>query len=417
MGYIQNYEQLASSQARRDILEITEAGLAAIDTKRVIEQNIKLSDQELRIKDRSFDLSRFKSIKVIGFGKVSCKAASALEQILGSKIDSGAAIGITTSSCELIKTYAGDHPRVSSRNVGITQEILKLSKNLTEDDLVIVIVSGGGSALFCYPQNECDQGQILYHRFLKTGGTIDELNTIRKHISLLKGGGLAKMLYPATVIGLIFSDIPGDDHQQVASGPTFLDKTTSASAQKIIDKYQLGAFQLNETPKEEKYFEKVINIPLVSNVQALEAMQGQAIKLGFKAHIMTKQTYGTAESVVNEMFARTKPKSVLLVGGEPSMKAVDGSGGRNLYAGLLALGKINPNQCFVSLASDGLDNSDAAGAIADQISLGLAKQQNLRAEEYAKKFDSYSFFKKINQLIMTGPTEANVSDLLILLNN
>src|SRR3989338_5643476 len=144
MGYIQNFEQLAVTKTRRDVLDIAEAGLAAIDTQRVIEQEINLTDEVLRIGDYSFDLSKFKSIKVIGFGKVSCKAALALEQILGSKIHSGAAIGIATSSCELIKTYSGDHPNPSSRNVEITEEIIKLSQNLNEKDLVIVVVSGGG---------------------------------------------------------------------------------------------------------------------------------------------------------------------------------------------------------------------------------------------------------------------------------
>ncbi|MBI4049451.1 MAG: DUF4147 domain-containing protein [Candidatus Doudnabacteria bacterium] len=415
--WIKNFDQLAISKLRQDILAIAEAGLAAIDTEKVIKANVSIKDQKLKIKDLSFDLSQFKNLKVIGFGKASCKAALVLEQILGSKIQAGTALGVAPVACEIIQTYGGTHPQPSNHNVEISEQIMKLAQNATADDLVIVVVSGGGSALLCYPQNECDQGQILYHQFLKVGGTIEELNTVRKHISQLKGGGLAKALYPATVISLIFSDVPGDNYNQVASGPTYKDQTTIADAQKIIAQYNLGKFELNETPKEDKYFANVHNIPLVTNQQALEAMQGQTLKLGYKAKILTNQAYETTEVALNYMFMHQKPNTVLLVGGEPKMRVVaSGSGGRNLYASLLALQKINSNQAFLSLASDGLDNSDAAGAIADEVSLDLAKAQNSNIAEYTKSLDSYNFFKKINQLITTGPTEANVSDLLILLN-
>src|SRR3989344_3299591 len=409
MGYIQNYGQLATTKLRQNILDIAKAGLAAIDTKRVIQQNIKVTDHRLQIKDRFFDLSKFKKIKVIGFGKASCKAAFELEQILGSKIQTGAAIGLSTTSCELIRTYAGDHPRPSYRNVEITEEILKLAENLTEEDLIIVAVSGGGSALLCWPSSECDQGQMLYARFLKTGGSIEELNTVRKHISKLKGGGLAKILYPAAVIGLIFSDVPGDDYTQVASGPTYPDSTTMTDAQRIIEKYKLGKFELVETPKEQKYFEKVANIPLVSNTQALEAMQGQALKLGYKVSVLTKNAYETTEAVLDQILMHAAPHTAVLAGGEPKIKVMDqGSGGRNLYASLLALQKIKSGQAFLSFASDGMDNSAAAGAIADEASLNLADAQKLSVAEYSKKMDSYNFFAKIGPLITTGPTEANV---------
>ncbi len=157
--------------------------------------------------------------------------------------------------------------------------------------MIIVLVSGGGSALLCCPEKECKQGMLFTIAFLKTGGTISEMNTIRKHLSLLKGGGLAKIAYPATVIGLIFSDIPGNAFENVASGPTYKDKTTVADAEKIITENNLGNFELIETPKEDKYFEKVHNFVLVSNTTAVDAMAKKAKELDLDAKIVSTELY------------------------------------------------------------------------------------------------------------------------------
>src|SRR3972149_4750962 len=231
--WIKNFDELATSKERKIALQIAEAGFEAISTRDVIANSIKLKNNILSVKDHKFDLGKFKKIKVIGFGKASCEAASALEDILGDKIKEGAVIGLQKVTCEYIETFAGSHPRPSTQNIEAGQKILAIAENSTENDLVIVIVSGGGSALLCVDQVECEQGQRLYDSFLKTGKTISVLNTVRKHISSLKGGGLAKVLYPAAVISLIFSDVPGDKFEDVASGPTYKDETTIAEAQKI----------------------------------------------------------------------------------------------------------------------------------------------------------------------------------------
>ncbi|OGE80717.1 MAG: hypothetical protein A3E98_04585 [Candidatus Doudnabacteria bacterium RIFCSPHIGHO2_12_FULL_48_11] len=415
--WFKNYDQIATSKQRQDLLAIAAAGLDAIDTESVIKNYLKITDYELRIKNQTFDLKKFKNIKVIGFGKVSCAAAVALEQALKDKISEGIALGIEPISCEVIQTYGGTHPQPSEHNVEISGQIMELAKNATENDLVIVVVSGGGSALLCYPQNECDQGQILYHQFLKGGGTIEELNTVRKHISQLKGGGLAKLLYPATVIGLIFSDIPGDDYSEVASGPTFFDPTTVADAERIIKKYGLSRFQLNETPKEQKYFEQVTNIPLVANSDALEAMAAQSKALGYSPAILSNEMYDEAPMLLTKMRAALAKNSLVLAGGEPRMFVRDGSasGGRNLYVSLRAATQIRADECFLALASDGLDNSDAAGAIVDKQTLDKIKTAKLDVKGHLRHFDGYNFFKQLDELIFTGPTQANVSDLFILL--
>ena len=218
---IKNFNELATTENRTLALTIAEAGLAAIDTQKVILDSIKLQDDILSIMGESFILSKFKKIKVVGFGKASSEAAIALEKILGSKIKEGAVIGLHKANCEYIEIFAGTHPRPSQINITAGEKIYEIIKDSKEDDLIIVLVSGGGSALLCYPESECGQSVMLYNEFLKYGQTITAMNTIRKHLSMLKGGGLAKIAYPATVIGLVFSDIPGNRFCDVASGPTY----------------------------------------------------------------------------------------------------------------------------------------------------------------------------------------------------
>ncbi|MCX6747365.1 MAG: glycerate-2-kinase family protein, partial [Candidatus Nomurabacteria bacterium] len=258
--WIKNLDVLAPSileiENRRFALAVAEAGIEGIATDDVVSRALRLEGDILHVFDKNFDLKLYKRIKVVGFGKASCQAAIALEKILGSRIHEGAVIGLHKIESEYINIYAGTHPRPSEENSVGSERIYKICEEATEDDLVIAIVSGGGSALLCYPDSECDQGRVLYDSFLKSGKTTVELNTVRKHISALKGGGLAKTAYPATVIGLIFSDIPGNHFEDVASGPTYKDASTVEDALTIIKNHDLGEFELTETPKEDKYFEK-----------------------------------------------------------------------------------------------------------------------------------------------------------------
>lgn len=416
-GWIKNFEELAMTENRRLALEIAEAGLNAINTRDVIANAIKLNGNILEIKGEKFDLSKFTKIKVIGFGKASCEAALALEKVLGPKIAEGAVIGLEKKTCEYIETFAGTHPRPSMQNVEAGQKILQIAKNSNEDDLVIVIVSGGGSALLCVDEGECEQGQHLYDNFLKTGKTISELNTVRKHISSLKGGGLAKVLYPATVIGLIFSDVPGDKFADVASGPTYKDGTTINSADKIVKKFNLGDFSLVETPKEDKYFEKVHNIVLVSNKTAVEAMAEKAKELGLEPKIVSTDLYEEIGEAIQKIFS--SDGEVVLAAGEPKLEVTKkgGSGGRNLFMAMKAVKIVDENSVFIPLASDGLDNCDAAGAIVDKFTCEKIEKLGLNLDEHIANFDAYPVFQKSGDIIMTGPTGANVSDLFILVKN
>ncbi|MFH1201253.1 MAG: DUF4147 domain-containing protein [bacterium] len=442
--WIKNFNDLAITPNRKMALEIMEAGLEAINTEEVIKDKIRLENNTLFINGESFDLNKFKNIKVVGFGKSSCDAALALEKILDSKIKAGAVIGLSKVDCKYIETFAGTHPRPSEANIPAGKKIYEIVKNSNEDDLIIVLVSGGGSALLCYPENEYVQGLALYNNFLKSGKTINEMNIVRKHLSLLKGGGLAKIAYPATIVGLIFSDVVGDIFENVASGPTYKDTTTINDAEKIILENDLGEFELMETPKEDKYFEKVHNFVLVSNKTAVEAMAEKAKEFNLKVNIVSTDLYDETEIAIKKIFLTKNrdrerflsglagtgtqesedPKKsftgfVFLAAGEPRIAVPKngGKGGRNLHMGLSVIKNkiIDNNSVFISFASDGMDNSDVAGAIVDKNTIEKAEKLGLNTDDYLERFDSYNFFQKTGDLISTGPTGANVSDLMILL--
>ena len=418
-NYIKNFSELATSENRKLALTIAEAGLAVIDTEEVILRSVKLQDNILSVQGKSFDLSKFKKIKVVGFGKASMDGALALEKVLGSKIEGGAVIGLSKVDAPHIETFAGTHPRPSQKNVEAGDRIYEILKDSSEEDLVIALVSGGGSALLCYSPHECDQNVRLYDEFLKYGQKITEMNTVRKHLSILKGGGVARAAFPATVIGLIFSDVPGDRFMDVSSGPTYKDESKIADAQAIIDKYNLGKFNLLETTKEDKYFEKVHNFVLVSNKTAVEAMDQKVKELGLQTKIVSTELYDEIEVALHKIFHEKADNTVVLVAGEPKLVVAKkgGSGGRNLYMGLEAIKSkiVDNDSVFIVLASDGMDNSDAAGAIVDKSTLEKVKKLGLDIDDALERFDAYPIFKNSGDMILTGPTGANVSDLMILL--
>lgn len=417
---IENFDQLASNGARKVALIVAEAGLQAINTQKVIKEHLSFTSNLLQIKDQMFELGQFKKIYVVGFGKASCDAILAVNDLLKYKISSGIAIDIRSAACENpnIKIFKGSHPKPTPDNLVATQEILKLMKKITGDDLVICIVSGGGSALLCASEDEYNLSDLIYQEFLKTGGNINELNTLRKHLSSLKGGNLAKSFYPATIISLVFSDIPGGNTENVASGPTFFDSSTLQDVRNILNKYQLAKLsqiQFVETPKEQKYFEKVSNILLVSNIDAVEAMSQKAKELNLNPEIYSATILNRVDEVAQNLNSNLKNGQARLAGGEPAIvvyKNILGKGGRNSQLVLESLPYLQENQVFISLASDGLDNCDMAGVIADFQSLGRVKA-SFDYESQRHNLDSYPVFEKLGDLIKTGPTGSNVADLMI----
>jgi glycerate-2-kinase len=415
--YISNYQDIATTPLRQDALSIVEAAYEAIDTKEVIRKYCKLDGCNLYIDTHVYNVSAFEHVYLIGFGKASCTAVSALEEILQDKVSEGVVIDKSQGVCRVSQVYQGDHPLPTAHNVTFSGKVADLAIKATEKDLVIVVVSGGGSSLLCYPMSECEQGNTLYEMFLETGGTISELNTLRKHISSLKGGGLAKLLYPATVASLIFSDVPGDAYQYVASGPTYKDTTTVDDAKALLAKYAIrDTFVFTETPKEDIYFEKVTNIPLVSNIHAVKGMEEKAVSLGYKVIVQSTEEYREASVVLADMKDALTPKSVVIVAGEPSVVVTHkgDKGGRSEYAGGKALRIIKEGEVCIPFATDGIDNkSQAAGVVVDVAVLATAREKGVDIEMYLNEGRHDDLCKDLGIQIITGPTGSNVSDCII----
>lgn len=418
---IKNTPQLARTQERKDALSIAEAGLEAISTEEVIKSTLILTDHTLTIQGKTYDLSKYKRIYVISFGKASCDALVAINQILHEHITTGIAIDIKTAHCENpnITFYQGSHPKPTPDNVIATHEITELSKDITQDDLLLCVVSGGGSSLLCASEYECDISNQIYDYFLKTGGDIGELNILRKHTSFLKGGRLAQIFYPATIIGLIFSDIPGGSMENVASGPTFKDTTTIDDAIRVVTKYNLPLKDIFiETPKDDKYFEKVDNHLLVSNVQAVDAMAEKAKSLGYAVQRYSDAIFGDYKHVAGALNHNLPSKTVRVAAGEPAIKIPDtitsGKGGRNQQLTIESMKYLEDNQVFIGIASDGIDNSDRAGGIVDKESY-IKVKNTPQYKKAIESFDAYPLLQELNDQIETGPTGSNVSDLMIAL--
>lgn len=427
MTKVNNFDQLAKTETRRIALSIAEAGLKAIDTESVVKRAVRVEGNKFFVNEREFDLASVNNIYVVGVGKCSLEAGAALENILGNRVAGGVIVDVREGALKKIKTYQGTHPLPTERNMDATKQIIELLGSCEENDLVIFIISGGGSTLLCQPANHtCLEETKIFKCLTDAGATIRELNTVRKHTSLARGGFLAEYAYPARAVALIFSDIPGNDLGFVASGPTIKDMTTVADAEKIIAKYDpknkcgLAGVTLIETPKEDKYFEKVANVMLVSNEVALLAMADESRRLGFLPQIVTAAMNGEARNIGKEIageLAKNKAKTVLLYGGETTVTVdnPNGKGGRNQELALSALRFVSGDQIIVSVASDGRDNSDFGGAICDKITMEKAKELNLDPQAFLNRNLSYEFFAKTGDYLMLGDTGSNVSDLIIAL--
>jgi glycerate-2-kinase len=255
---------------------------------------------------------------------------------------------------------------------------------------------------------------------MQKGATIQEMNTVRKHISEIQGGQFVRLAFPATVVGLIFSDVPGDDLSMVASGPTFLDTTTAKDAKRILEKYQvltvckLPQCHLIETPKDPYLFERVSNFCVVSNAIATTAMMKEAKRLGYKPVLYSNNLQGEAREKGKMFVELVKPGEVLIAGGETTVQIRgSGIGGRNQEFALGALSSLHEDSLVLSCASDGIDHSSVAGAFVDDLVKQKAKTLGLKPESYLAKNDSFAFFQKTRSYLETGVTGMNVSDLML----
>jgi glycerate 2-kinase len=438
-------EQFLRSSAR----SIFDFALKAVDPFHAERKQVKLAGDDLWIKGYRQGLKGIDRILVIGAGKASAAMAQAVEKILGPRIHKGVVVTKHGYVAPLrrIELLEGGHPLPDAEGIKGTKRILRLISNLDENDLVICLISGGGSALLVSPSSGISLKDIkeLTDQLLRCGADIKEINTIRKHISQVKGGRLAQLAHPAYVITLILSDVIGSRLDSIASGPTAPDTTTFSDCLKVVKKYGLkdrippsilghlkkGAQgKVEETPKPgSPIFKRVKNFIIGSNSLALEAARQKADALGFNAAILSRPVSGdtTRAAVKHARFAKriqekgdpVSPPACGISGGETTVKIRGkGLGGRNQEFVLVGATKIagSKNIVMLSAGTDGTDGpTDAAGAICDGKTIERALQKGLDPVQYLDNNDSYRFFQKLGDLVKTGPTNTNVMDVHLIL--
>jgi len=454
---IMNFSELVSNtsletdrRARQYALEILGSALTSSDPVDLVKRKLYTKDNLLLIDSLKFDLNRFDRILVVGAGKASGAMASAVEDIFGDRISKGL-INVQKGIRERFDTKhielnEARHPVPDEGGLLGSKKILKVLDDVSENDLVISIISGGGSALLPLPAGDLSLSdmQDVTQNLLKCGATIDEVNMVRKHLSAIKGGRLAKHTYPATMICLIISDVVGDPLSSIASGPTVPDPSTYSDAYKVLKRYDVWdsipevvkthinkglTGEIPESPKpEDPYFKKVHNIILGSNRIALKAASDKAGRLGLTPYILTSYIEGEARhvgTVIASLARETtseecffKKPTAILAGGETTVTVRgEGRGGRNQELALSASLKIKEQKGMVILSAgtDGLDGpTDAAGAIVDGSTLRRAQERDMNPIDYLDNNDSYNFFKNIGDLVLTGSTGTNVNDILII---
>jgi glycerate 2-kinase len=430
-------------------LAIFRAGLKAVDPYEATKRILRLSGEGLQVGDRNYHLGDFKRIVVIGAGKAGAPMTQAVEEILGDRIEEGMIVvkyGYT-APLKKVKLIEGGHPIPDEAGQHGAGELLKIVNGLGKEDLVFCLISGGGSALLPAPVDGVSLGekQETTRILLESSASIHEINAIRKHLSRIKGGWLAKTVAPATMITLVLSDVIGDDLDVIASGPTVGDRSTFSDCLKVIEKYQLkdqipsavmeylrkgAAGTAQETPKpDDSIFRTGLNLIVGSNMQCLEAAERKAQKLGYQTLILsslvegeTREVAAVHGAILKEIIRTGKPlapPACIISGGETTVTIRGkGKGGRNqefvLACGIEIAGW--EGAAVFSAGTDGTDGpTDAAGAFADWRTVEQAQAIGLDPNVALQENNAYPFFERLGNLIITGPTNTNVMDVRILI--
>lgn len=429
---IKNFEELAENtikkfiNARRDALEIMDYVLEEMNGYNLIKKRVKIFKKAIFIDGRKFNLS-CKKIFLTGFGKASASMAKAMEEII--EFDEGYVISTEEINLRKAKLLKGTHPFPSEENIKATEKIIEIFERADENDLIFVLISGGGSSLLCRPSISLKSMIEMTKELMEKGCTIEELNTVRKHISDVKGGKLAKKT-KAKIISLIISDIIGNPVEFISSGPTSPDTTTFHDAMNILKKYGIKNKEvvqhikkgikgkIDETPEK---IDNVENVIIADNEMACKKAKKKAEEKGYYSRVVSTKVRGEAVNAGRDLaiYAKIYPRnrSVLIFGGETTVKVKGkGNGGRNQELVLSSIKEISDeNIVIISCGTDGIDGSSlAAGAIADGYSYEKASEKGLNIEEYLRENNSYEFFKKMGDAIITGYTGTNVMDLQII---
>jgi len=444
-----------------ELEQIFKAGVKRVDPALIFKNHIFVEKNMLLIKtetvNEGYDLNKFNSLIVLGAGKATAKMALALEVLLGSRITKGL-ISVKkghTENLKKVKVIEAGHPVPDESSVKAAREIADLCRKGDEKTLFINLISGGGSALLSYPYSnstlELSLGdkQKTTELLLASGASIQEINCIRKHISGIKGGRMAEMMFPSDSINLILSDVVGDRLDSIASGLTVGDETTFKNAVAIVDKYELkdkmpgkvmellkrgAAGVIPETPKKgDSVFKNVDNILIGSNLAALLAAGESARSLGYNVKLLSSRITGDVRDAALmflgigrdiEKHNLLAEKPACIIGGGETTVVLKGKGlgGRNQEMALHFLRGISQNRddsqsiYFLSAGTDGNDGpTDAAGAFASFEILREAENLGLDLDKYLENNDSYHFFDRVKKLLKTGPTNTNVCDLQVMI--
>jgi glycerate 2-kinase len=436
-----------------DAEAIWRAALAAVEPWSLVRESVERRGDVIRIKGKEFDLAAHERVFIVSFGKAAAAMGEALAEVLDERLTSGLVIvpwPVRKESSRL-EYIEASHPVPDARSVEAGRRVLEIASQAGEKDLLFVCISGGGSSLLALPAEgiTLEKKRRLTEDLLRAGATIQELNVVRKHLSEIKGGQLARAAFPATVVTLVISDVVADDLGTIASGPTHWDDSTFADARAILECYDLwdaspamvrariedgAAGRVPETLKQnDPVFERVSTFIVGDNMTALRAAKHEAEKRGFEPIFLSSSDGGEARrtaagyaAFLAELAcsASALPRPLCLIAGGELTVTVKGrgKGGRNtefVLASLVDMEKAEVeglDWLILSLGTDGIDGpTDAAGAWADPRTIKTARALALNPAEYLDDNDSYSFFKQTGNLIVTGPTGTNVMDLRVFL--
>ncbi len=425
------------------ITRILSAAINGIDPASAVRRYVLKNGDILSISGRMYDLRSFRRVIILGMGKASHAMAVELADILADRHSTGLVISkeAARSPGSSMIFMVGGHPIPDSRSLEAGIKVLELLSSLGPDDLLICLISGGGSALVAAPANgvSLPDIQTLTSVLLTCGARIDEMNAIRRRLDKLKGGGIIKMAGGAAVIGLILSDVVGNSLEAIASGPTSPDPATREETLSILAKYELKNRIPNtilqslktspETPKPgDPIFTNVQNVIVGCNLQAAQAALSQAEAEGFHPYLLSEELQGEACQVAFELATTLRQTaltgnpvpapSCIVAGGETTVTLKgNGKGGRNTELALAAVTELAdfPRVMLVSLATDGEDGpTDAAGAVVTGETFRRAAGLGLQPGIFLEQNDSYSFFSRLEDLLKPGPTSTNANDLVLM---
>ncbi|MDE0080191.1 MAG: glycerate kinase [Caldilineaceae bacterium] len=460
--------------ARRPILAVLDAALDAVDPFAAVQNVLQRQDEYLTVTDpaapdpahaQTYDLRRYRRIFVVAAGKAAAPMSRAVESLLQDRINGGLAVtkydhaqpaDAASTAPSSINIVEAGHPLPDEAGVLAGQEMLALVEQAGPDDLVIALLSGGGSALLVAPALEITGNsgqtcpalslsdmQAMTDALLACGATINEMNCLRKHTSAVKGGQLARSAAPATLLTLALSDVIGSPLDVIASGPTVPDVSTWADAWAIVEKYGLTsalpevilnrlqaglAGDIPDTPKpHDPVFAASKTLVVADNRTAAGAALTKATELGYNTILLSTYVEGEAAEVakvlvglgreVQDSGLPVPAPACLILGGETTVSLGDnpGKGGRNQELALAASLPLQhlPGITIVSLATDGTDGpTDSAGGLADNGTVHRGELAGLSAAEHLRRHDAYPYLRAAADLLLTGPTQTNVNDLL-----